>query len=75
MKIEGDYLSPSERPLGRLMATRRQGHRHASPVSVQEGFPAGDGDIAGQHLEGGGLAGTVDSQQPETLSDTTGGVG
>lgn len=48
--------------------------RCASPVSIKEGFPAGDGDVAGQHLEGGSFTGPVDSQQPETLVDTTAGV-
>lgn len=43
----------------------------ASPVSVKEGLPAGDGNVAGQHLEGGGFPGAVDSQQPETLANTT----
>lgn len=45
---------------------------HASPVPVEEGLAAGDGDVSGQHLEGGGLPGSVDSQQPKTLADTTG---
>lgn len=48
--------------------------RCASPVSIKEGFAAGDGDVARQHLEGGGFSGPVDPQQPETLADTTGGV-
>lgn len=48
--------------------------RRTSPVSVKEGFPAGDGDVAGQHLEGGGFSGAVDSQQPKTLAHTTGGI-
>lgn len=48
--------------------------RCASPVSVQEGIPCGDGDVSGQHLEAGGFPGPVDSQQPETLAETTGGV-
>lgn len=47
-------------------------HRCASPVSIKEGFAAGDGDVAGQHLEGGGFTGPVDSQQPETLSGHNG---
>lgn len=45
-----------------------------APVSTQEGFAAGDGNVAGQHLEGGGFSGSVDPQEPETLSDPTGGV-
>lgn len=49
------------------MMTSRRVHRCASPVSIKEGFAAGDGDVAGQHLEGGGFTGPVDSQQPETL--------
>lgn len=65
---------PSEQRLGWLIMMSCWVHWCASPVSIKEGIPAGDGDVASQHLEGGGFTGPVDPQQPETLSDTAGGV-